>query len=94
MNIIKPKTLIEYSTKYPQAKRALHQWYNDMRINEYSSIIDLRRVYPSADSLKGSDLICFNIKGNSFRLIVRITWGKTVFIRELLTHSEYTAKYC
>ncbi len=25
--------------------------------------------------------------------IVRITWGKTVFIQELLTYAEYTKKY-
>ncbi|NQT59187.1 MAG: type II toxin-antitoxin system HigB family toxin [Bacteroidetes bacterium] len=38
-------------------------------------------------------MICFNIKGNSYRLIVRISWGKTIFIKELLTHAEYTKKY-
>jgi len=36
---------------------------------------------------------CFNIAGNKYRIITRITWSVTVFISEVLTHAEYDKKY-
>ena len=61
-----------------------------MKANQYPDIVELRKSFPTADPVANNTLICFNIKGNSYRLIVHIVWGKTVFIRELLTHADYT----
>ena len=70
--------------------------YYELLVDYYlikRDIIQLRKTFPPADPVSNNNLICFNIKGNKYRLIVRITWGKTVFIQELLTHGEYTKKY-
>ncbi len=93
MTVIKKKRLTYYCSLYPSIESAVSSWYSLMRLNTYWSIIELRKTFPTADPVADNKLICFNIKGNKFRLIVRITWGKTVFIHELLTHAEYTKKY-
>jgi mRNA interferase HigB len=93
MHIIKKKTLKEYYALYPSVESACNEWYRLMKANQYSDIVSLRKTFPTADPVANNTLICFNIKGNSYRLIVHIVWGKTVFIRELLTHADYTKKY-
>ena len=93
MTVIKKKTLDDYCSVYPSIETAVTNWFRLMKANIYWDIVQLRKTFPAADPVAGNNLICFNIKGNKYRLIVRITWGKTVFIRELLTHAEYTKKY-
>lgn len=37
----------------------------------------------------------FNIHGNHYRLITRIDYlRQKIYVREVLTHAEYTRKYC
>ncbi len=54
---------------------------------------ELKAVFGSADYMSDRDRYCFNISGNKYRLIARITWGVTVFVVEVLTHSDYDRKY-
>ena len=93
MTVIKKKTLDDYCTVYPSIEPVITAWYRDMKQNTYQNISELRKTFPTADPVMNNTLICFNIKGNNYRLLVRITWGKTVFIRELLIYAEYTKKY-
>ena len=80
--------------QYPDAEEQLLSWHKKMKKCSFLHLPDLRKMFPTADlvGLK-KELTCFNIKGNQYRLIVRITYPKTIFICEFLTHSEYTAKY-
>lgn len=54
----------------------------------FHNFAELRHRYPTADLV--GRLTVFNIKGNQYRLIVRIDYfyGK-VFIRHFVTHAEY-----
>lgn len=94
MNIIKSKTIVAYGKQYPDAKESLNVWLFLMEMHNFQHLPALRQVFPSADpvGLK-KELICFNICRNKYRLIVRITFPKTIFIREFLTHKEYNKKY-
>ena len=48
-----------------------------------------KRNYPSADVIPGNRIV-FNIKGNEYRLIVKIHYNTgIVFIRFVGTHAEY-----
>lgn len=50
---------------------------------------ELKKQFPSADVRPGNRVI-FDIKGNSYRLIVKIHYNtKIVFIRFVGTHAEY-----
>lgn len=94
MNILKKKTILNYIVTYPTASSGLKEWLDRMKKHNISSIIELKKMYPSADNIKGTDYICIDINGNNFRLIARYRWGKTIFVIEFLTHVEYTKKYC
>ncbi|TGN19095.1 type II toxin-antitoxin system HigB family toxin [Leptospira idonii] len=54
----------------------------------FNDFNDLRKVFNSVDQV--GKFTVFNISGNHFRLIAAIHFNrKKVFIRHILTHSEY-----
>jgi mRNA interferase HigB len=59
-----------------------------MKSKTSGSFTELRAVFPSTDQV--GELFVFSIGGNKVRLIAAIHYNtKTVFIRNVLTHSEY-----
>ncbi|MFK7906680.1 MAG: type II toxin-antitoxin system HigB family toxin [Chitinophagales bacterium] len=57
--------------------------------SEWTSPNDIKRTYANASILKGSRVV-FNIKGNSYRLVVKFNYQREwAFIRFIGTHSEY-----
>jgi mRNA interferase HigB len=66
---------------------ALDVWYRVALKATWKSIVDVRKIFPSADGV--GVYTVFNIKGNSYRLITVIRYPKTLFIRDVLTHAEY-----
>ena len=94
MRIIKRAAVLEYGRTYPQARVPLRQWLQVTRAAEWSSIQDVRRIFPHADAVtvaSGNTVTVFNIGGNDFRLVVSIKykWG-VVYVREFMTHREYS----
>ena len=80
--------------QHPDAKEQLDAWLVVMKNNSFQHLPDLHRMFPTADLVgERKELICINIKGNHYRLIMRITFPKTVFVYEFLTHKEYDKKY-
>jgi len=56
---------------------------------DFANFNELREMFGSADSV-GRDLYVFNIRGNHYRLIVRIIFRvRTVYIKFVGTHKEY-----
>lgn len=88
MNAISKRGLIEKASKYPDATRALQYWLAVARAAEWRSPDAIRQDFPATD-LVGA-LAVFNIKGNHYRLIVRVEFPRQrLFIKEFLTHAEY-----
>lgn len=78
--IIKRSTLIAYYVKHPDAKKAIELWYSEIKQHEFRSLNKLKEVYKSA-SIITSNRVIFNIKGNDFRLVVKINFHtKHIFI--------------
>jgi mRNA interferase HigB len=88
MHVITRKRLNEFAKIHPDTKNALAQWYQLVKANEFSSFIELREMFPSAD--KVGKLTVFNIGGNKVRLIAAIHYNRQkIYIRAVLTHPEY-----
>ncbi|NEP77548.1 MAG: type II toxin-antitoxin system HigB family toxin [Okeania sp. SIO3B3] len=88
MRIISRRTLREYWEKHSNAKPGLLLWYNRVSSAEFQNFNDLRQTFPSADLV--GNFTVFNIGGNNYRLITYIDYEyKIIFIRAVLTHSEY-----
>lgn len=88
MHVITRSRLIQASKEYPDCSGALDQWYRLIQKSDPTDFASLRRLFNSVDKVK--DLYVFNIGGNKLRLITAIHFNRQkVFIRHVLTHSEY-----
>ncbi len=89
MHIIKRKTLMEFWDKHPDSEQALKTWYAVVSKASWSGPAEMKKIFSTADILK-NDRICFNIKGNNYRLIVKVVYElQRVYIRFIGTHAEY-----
>ncbi len=88
MHVISRKALREFEIRYPDAGVPLGIWYRIARKATWKSFVDVRKTYPHAD-LVGPCTV-FNIRGNVYRLIVKIEYKfGLIFIKHVMTHSEY-----
>ena len=88
MNVISKRGLFERAAKYADATTALQTWFDTAVRAEWGSLEDIRKLYPATDML--GDLAIFNIRGNKYRLIVRMLFQfKQIYIKEFLTHADY-----
>jgi mRNA interferase HigB len=70
-------------------KAALDAWFAEVRKANWSNTADVKRLYSSA-SIVSSDRIVFNIRGNTYRLVVAADFEKgIVWIKWLGTHRDY-----
>jgi mRNA interferase HigB len=89
MRVISRKTLRDFWKKHADAEQPLKAWFHEAKAAHWKSYIDIKVRYRSADALPGNRVV-FNIRGNTYRLIVRIHYNTAiVFIRFLGTHAEY-----
>ena len=83
------RTLREFWEHHADARQPLLDWYRDVNSADWSTPAAVRRRYPRA-SIVGNDRVVFRIKGNDYRLVVRIFYpGRVVYIRFIGTHAEY-----
>jgi mRNA interferase HigB len=89
MRVIAVKTLKDFYKEFPEAEQALLAWYEEVVIAEWDNPNELKEQYRNASVLTDKRVI-FNIRGNSYRLIVDIEYRlKIVFIVWFGTHKEY-----
>lgn len=89
MRVIAVSTLREFWESHADAEQALKAWHKEATTTQWSEPNDIKKNYPSADIIPGNRIV-FNIKGNSYRLIVKIHYNTgIVFIRFIGTHAEY-----
>ncbi|AFZ67768.1 type II toxin-antitoxin system HigB family toxin [Deinococcus peraridilitoris] len=91
MNVISKRPLQAFWEKHADAREPLEAWYKTIRSRDLVSFEDLRTTFPYVDHV-GPDYLIFNIKGNRYRLITRVKYvAKTLWIKDVLTHDEYSA---
>ncbi len=91
MRIIAFRTLREFweNTKYADSESSLRSWYHDVKNAEWNNSNELKQQYRNA-SIVGEGRVVFNIKGNTYRLVVLIDYEfKVIFIRFIGTHKQY-----
>jgi len=89
MIVLTKKRLTEFAVSHPHSKGALDVWYRIVKEADWSNFNQMRMVFGSVDAV-GNDLYVFNIRGNEYRLIVRIIFQvRTVFIKFIGTHKQY-----
>lgn len=89
MRVIAKRTLREFREKHADSEQQLKAWYNEAEQAEWRTPNEIKKDYPSASILEDNRVV-FNIKGNHYRLIVKINYPYgVVWVRFIGTHAEY-----
>lgn len=92
MRIIKEKFFKEVVPPRTKSGKWLEAWRHVVRAAEWRNLGDLRKSYPSADTVRtksGRNVTIFNVCGNDYRLIVSIHYDiQRIYTLRFLTHAE------
>ncbi len=67
----------------------MEEWYHEFRTHHFKNPNQLKEVYTNA-SVIGENRVVFNIKGNDFRLVVKINFAaQAVYIIWFGSHAAY-----
>lgn len=89
MRVIAKRTLREFWELHADSEQPLKAWHREISQSQFISFNELKRNYPSASILKEKRAV-FNIKGNHYRLVVRMNFeAQLCRIRFVGTHEEY-----
>ena len=89
MNIVAVKFLRNYWMRCPDAEQSLRAWIHEVHSANWTQPAEIKEQFRSASILKNRRVV-FNIKGNSYRLVVAIAYRKQVaYVKFIGTHKEY-----
>lgn len=89
MKLFNTPMLEAFKLKHASSRGALDVWQEHVRMACWTSPHDVKRDFPSADTL-GENQLIFNIKGNSYRLVVKTKYQNGLILIEWVgTHAEY-----
>lgn len=91
MRIISKRKLQEFWERHPNAEAPLLAWYREVSHEDWDMPAKVKVKYRTA-SVVGGNRVVFNIKGNRYRLVVKINYRyRVVYVRFVGTHVEYDA---
>ncbi len=97
MELLNAIELDRAAKKHPQVRAWLEAWRTVVMAASWQSLLDLKRMYPSADGVvlgsgeKKMVVTVFNAGGNDYRLLTQIGYKEQlVQVVEVLTHAEYS----
>ena len=89
MKVVGVEILDEFSGNHGDVRTQITAWLAEVEEADWNGPQDIKRRFPSA-SLIGNDRVVFNIKGNSYRLDVKVNYkNKVVLVKRCGTHAEY-----
>lgn len=92
MRVLGRDKLDDFSIKHADAKKALSAWFDEANKASWQTPQDIKNRYSSADFLSDNRVI-FNIKGNNYRLVIKVRYEHGLVVIEWVgTHAEYDKK--
>ncbi|MEN9678850.1 MAG: hypothetical protein RIS76_4746 [Verrucomicrobiota bacterium] len=89
MTLVGEDKIQAFAARHAQALKAMQAWVAEVRTTTWRTPQDIKNRYRSADFLAGNRVI-FDIKGNSYRLVVKVRYqGGIVLVEWVGTHAEY-----
>ncbi|HCE43383.1 MAG TPA: hypothetical protein DET40_07530 [Lentisphaeria bacterium] len=89
MGIIGKKALDVLARKHADARNAVFAWVAEVENACWRITTDIKARYPHASFLSNNNVV-FNIKGNSYRIIVVVVYvSGQVIVKFAGTHDEY-----
>lgn len=89
VRILSKRTLREFWEIHEDCENQLLGWYKEIKFSNYQTSNEILKAFSSCRSI-GKNRYIFNIRGNKYRLVVKVNFHlKTVWIRFIGTHEEY-----
>jgi len=89
MQVHNTEKIIAFEARFPDAKSALEAWLAEAHGATWKTPADVKARYQQASLIHGNRVV-FNIKGNHYRLIVKINYAYGIIeIRFIGAHIEY-----
>ncbi len=89
MRVLSKRTLREFWQIHTDCEQQLLSWYKELKIKDFKSTNELLSFFTNCRSI-GQNRYIFDIKGNKYRLLVKINFDlQTVWIRFIGTHANY-----
>lgn len=91
MRILAFRSLREFweRPEYANSEASLRSWYHDAKNADWKNANEIKLQYINA-SIIGDGRVVFNIRGNSYRLVVSIDYEfQVIFIRFIGTNKQY-----
>lgn len=89
MKLIGKDALYKFKSQYIEVKLQINSWEAEVCAAQWNTPLDIKRRYATASFLKNNHVV-FNIKGNKYRLLVKVDYAnKIVLIMKAGTHKEY-----
>lgn len=89
MRVVAKRTLQAFWRRRPDAEGPLLAWYREVEKADWATPAEVKEKYRNA-SIVGDSRVIFNIKGNDYRLVVKINYPyRMVYVRFVGTHVEY-----
>ena len=93
MKLVGRNVLDEFTTRYDNAKKWIGSWVAEIEVATWKNPIDVKERYNSVSFL-GSNIAIFNVKGNQYRLEVKMSYEtQTVLVTWAGSHEEYSNRY-
>lgn len=81
--------LRDFWLKHKECEDQLKAWYREAENAKWNTPNSIKTLYPSA-SIIAENRVVFNIKGNKYRLVVRVNYDYgIVWIRFIGSHKDY-----
>jgi len=92
MRILGLPILESFKKDHADSRGQLDAWQMDVEREDWRTPHDIKRRYRSADFLADNRVI-FDIKGNSYRLVVKVQYRNGLVLVEWVgTHAEYSKR--
>lgn len=89
MRIVGRQILHDFQRRHADARSSVDAWVAEVEEAEWDSPNDIKAKFASASFLANNRVV-FNLKGNRYRLDVKVTYNtKVVLIKRVGTHAEY-----
>ncbi len=90
MDVVGRGEIEAYGAKHADARGPLNSWLWEVMTANWKTPAELKARYPGASLLSGNRVV-FDVKGNKYRLEVRVAYqtGKVIVLR-IGTHAEYS----
>lgn len=90
MQVLSKRALKAFWQRHPHAQGPLETWYRAVASASWATPAELKSTFGSTVDFIADNRVIFDIGGNKYRLIVRISYTyQRILIKFVGTHAEY-----